>query len=258
MTTARLEGKTAFVTGASSGIGAATALLLARLGARLVIGARRIDRLNDVAERARAAGSPAVTALPLDVRDRASIERFCGDGLAAAGGAHILIANAGLARGLAPVERAEDADWVEMVESNVLGVLRTARALIPALVASGDGHVVLVGSIAGHQAYEGGSAYCGTKAAVTSIRQVLRLELVDRGVRVSSVDPGMVETEFSLVRFSGDAARADKVYEGVTPLCADDVADVIGFVVTRPAHVNVDEVLVTPRAQAAVYKVHRR
>lgn len=252
-----LANKIAFVTGASSGIGAATARALARLGATLVIGARRMDRLAEIADLARTDGAPAVFALPLDVRDAASIERFAAEGLSAAGGAHILVANAGLAMGLAPVESAPDSDWVAMLESNVLGLLRTTRALVPALVASGDGHVVMIGSIAGHQAYEGGSAYCGSKAAVTSIRQALRLELVDRPVRVTSVDPGMVETEFSLVRFSGDQERANGVYQGLIPLAPDDVADVIAFAVTRPAHVNLDEILVTPRAQAAVYKVHR-
>lgn len=255
----RLTGKTAFVTGASSGIGAATALALAGEGAALVLGARRRDRLAEVAARAREAGASKIVELVLDVRDLNSIAAFARDGLAATGACHVLVNNAGGARGLDPVERGSDADWTEMLESNVLGVLRMTRALLPALVASGDGHVVFVGSIAGHQAYEGGSAYCGSKAAVTSIRQALRLELCGKPVRVSSVDPGMVETEFSVARFHGDTERAAKVYAGVpNPLVAEDIADVIRFVVTRPAHVNVDEILVTPRAQAAVYKVDRR
>jgi hypothetical protein len=253
-----LRGKVAFITGASSGIGAATALALAEGGADLALGARRTERLADVAEAARSAGAGRVWTHGLDMRDRHSIELFCRRGLEALGGASLLVNNAGGARGLDPVATARDEHWVEMVESNVLGVLRTTRALLPALVASGGGHIVLLGSIAGHQAYEGGAAYCATKSAVSSIRAALRQELVGQRVRVSTVDPGMVETEFSLARFDGDASRAAAVYRGLVPLQARDVAEIIRFVVTCPRHVNIDEILVTPQAQAAVHKIHRQ
>lgn len=261
--TGALTGKIAVITGASSGIGAATALAFAQAGARLVLGARRSERLAEVALAARTAGAAAVWDVPLDVRSAASVTEFARAAQARAAevglpGVHILVNNAGGARGLDPVASGADDDWVTMLDSNVLGVLRMTRALLPALIASGDGHIVMIGSIAGHQAYEGGAAYCGSKAAVRSIRDALRLELVAEPVRVSTVDPGMVETEFSLARFHGDRSRAESVYRGVDPLSAEDVAAIVRFVVTAPPHVNIDEILVTPRAQAAVYKVHRR
>jgi len=250
--------KVVFITGASSGFGAASALRFARDGHVLVLGARRADRLAETSAAAHEAGAARVVALPLDVRDKASVDAFCRQGLEAAGAAHILVNNAGLARGADPVETATDADWEEMIETNVLGVLRTTRALIPALVASGDGHIIFIGSTAGRWVYEGGSVYCASKHAVRAIRSTLRLELCGRPVRVSTVDPGMAETEFSLVRFHGDGERAKKVYQGVTPLSADDVADLVHFVATRPPHVNIDEIMVTPRDQASPTKVSRR
>ncbi len=258
MTSPPAPEKVVFITGASSGIGAATALAFAAEGATLVVGARRQDRLAAVADQARAAGARRVIALPLDVRSADSISAWVGEGLRSAGRADILFNNAGLARGVARVEDAPDSDWLEMFETNVVGLLRVTRALIPALIAGGAGHIIMLGSLAGHHAYEGGAAYCGSKVAVRSIREALRLELCDRPVRVSTVDPGMVETEFSVVRFSGDVARAKTVYAGIEPLVAEDIARIVHFVATSPAHVNIDEILVTPQAQGGVGKVVRR
>lgn len=237
----------AVVTGASSGIGAATAARLAADGFEVVIGARRADRLDAVAARIGA------RALPLDVTDPQSVERFCGE----VGACRVLVNNAGGALGLDPVAAADDEQWRWMYEANVLGSMRMTRGLLPALEASGDGHVVMIGSVAGWEAYEGGAGYNAAKFGLRGFTKALRYELLGRPVRVSEVDPGMVETEFSVVRFGGDEARAAAVYEGTTPLTADDVADCVAFVVTRPSHVNIDSLLVMPRDQAGPGRVHR-
>lgn len=240
----------AVVTGASSGIGAATATRLAAEGFDVVLGARRVDRLADVAA---ACGSSAM-ALPLDVADDDSVAAFCEQ----VGECRVLVNNAGGALGLEAVADADLERWQRMWDVNVLGTVRMVRALLPALDASGDGHIVNVGSIAGVEPYVGGAGYNAAKFAVHALTEVLRKETVDRPVRVSEVLPGLVETEFSLVRFDGDADRSSRVYEGMTPLTADDVADVIAFVVTRPAHVNLASVLLLPRDQAAATVVARR
>jgi NADP-dependent 3-hydroxy acid dehydrogenase YdfG len=241
---------TAVVTGASSGIGAATAVRLAAEGFDVVLGARRIDRLHAVAD----ACGPSARALPLDVADDESVAAFCAD----VGSCRVLVNNAGGALGLDAVAAADLDQWQRMWDVNVLGTVRMIRALLPALEASGDGHVVNVGSVAGVEPYVGGSGYNAVKAGVHALTEVLRRETVASPVRVSELLPGLVETEFSVVRFDGDAERAASVYEGVTPLSADDVADVIAFVVTRPAHVNLAAVLLLPRDQAAATVVHRR
>jgi NADP-dependent 3-hydroxy acid dehydrogenase YdfG len=230
----------AVVTGASSGIGAATAAALADEGYEVVVGARRLDRLQAVAD------PIGARALPLDVADVDSVRAFA----ALVPDCRLLVANAGGALGLEPVAEADEERWRRMYEVNVLGTLRTVQALLPALVASGDGHVVVVGSIAALEPYAGGAGYNAAKAAEAALTRVLRIELLGQPVRVSEVDPGMVDTEFSLVRFAGDKRRADAVYAGVTPLTADDVAACITFVATRPAHVNVDRMVVLPRDQA--------
>lgn len=240
----------AVVTGASAGIGAATAERLAAEGFDVVLGARRTDRLTEVASRC----GPSARAMALDVADPASVRAFC----EAIDECRILVNNAGGALGLEPVATADLGRWQRMYDVNVLGSVRMVQALLPALVASGDGHVINVGSIAGIEPYVGGAGYNAAKAAVHALTDVLRKETVDVPVRVSEVLPGLVETEFSLVRFDGDADRAAAVYEGLTPLSADDVADVIAFVATRPAHVNLASVLVLPTDQASVGVVHRR
>lgn len=239
---------TAVVTGASSGIGAATAARLAAEGFDVVVGARRLDRLEEVA--ARIGGR----ALPLDVTDPASVTAFCEQ----LDECRLLVNNAGGALGLDPVAEADDERWRRMYDTNVLGVMRMIRELLPRLIASGDGHVITIGSIAALEPYPGGAGYNAAKAAVDAVMRVLRQELLGLPVRVTEIDPGMVDTEFSLVRFGGDADRAARVYEGMTPLTADDVADCVAFAATRPSRVNIDRIVVLARDQAGARLVHRR
>jgi NADP-dependent 3-hydroxy acid dehydrogenase YdfG len=241
--------RTAVVTGASSGIGAATALVLAQQGWSVVAAARRLDRLEELASQ-----HPAIRPLQVDVTDAASTAELA----AAVPACDLLVANAGGSWDLDRVEDADPGAWAKTYEVNVVGVVRSVQALLPAL-RSARGHVVVTGSTAGRWVYEGGGSYVGSKHAVAALRDTMRLELVESGIRVSEVAPGMVRTpEFSLNRFGGDQARADAVYAGVEhPLIAEDVADCIVWVATRPAHVNIDLVQVTPQAQAAVHKVVR-
>lgn len=237
----------AVVTGASSGIGEATARQLAKDGFHVVLGARRKDRLDAVA-----AGIGG-TALPLDVTDEASVTSFA----AKVRRANVLVNNAGGALGLAPVAEADEAHWRGMWESNVLGTLRVTKAFLPKLVESGNGHVVTVTSIAATEVYDGGSGYTAAKHAESALHRTLRGEYLGRPVRFTEILPGMVETEFSLVRFDGDAERAANVYAGITPLTAQDVAEVIAFAVSRPAHVNLDTIVLKPRAQASASRAFR-
>jgi NADP-dependent 3-hydroxy acid dehydrogenase YdfG len=239
---------TAVVTGASSGIGAATAARLAAEGWDVVVGARRADRLAEVA------APIGALALPLDVTDTASVEAFCAE----VPECSLLVNNAGGALGLSPVAEADEEQWRWMFEANVLGVVRVTKALLPKLLASGDGHVVVVGSIAGLEPYPGGGGYNAAKFGVRAVREVLRAELLGQPVRVTEIDPGMVETEFSTVRFGGDEERAAQVYAGVAPLTADDIADCIAWAATRPSHVNIDQIVVLPRDQSGARFVHRR
>lgn len=240
--------KVAVVTGASSGIGEATAHRLVADGWDVVIGARRIERLESVAR------TIGARAFPLDVTDQASVDQFC----AQVPRCQLLVNNAGGALGLGPVADADFDQWRWMYEANVIGAARMAKALLPALEASGDGLIVVIGSIAGLEPYEGGAGYNAAKHAIRAVRSVLRYELVGRPVRVTEVDPGMVETEFSVVRFGGDAERAAKVYEGVTPLSADDIAECVAWVASLPPHVNIDQLVVQPRDQASARRVARR
>ncbi len=240
----------AVVTGASSGIGAATARRLAAEGFDVVAAARRRDRLD-----ALAAEVPGIRAMTLDVTDAASVASFAAELPDVA----VLVNNAGGAIGIEPIESADPADWQRMYETNVVGVLRVTQALLPALVHGSGGHIVVIGSIAGHVVYEGGGGYTAAKHAAAAIAGTLRLELNGRPVRVTEIAPGMVQTEeFSLVRLRGDQEAADRVYSGVpNPLTAEDIADCVAFAVTRPAHVNIDSLVVKPLAQAAPHKVHR-
>ncbi|MEV0676619.1 SDR family NAD(P)-dependent oxidoreductase [Actinosynnema sp. NPDC050436] len=237
----------AVVTGASAGIGEATARRLAAEGFHVVLGARRLDLLKTIADEL------GGTAVQLDVTSPSSVEEFA----AAVPRAHVLVNNAGGARGLDPVLTADEDDWRWMWETNVLGTLRVTKALLPALIDSGDGHVVTVTSVAAYEAYDNGSGYTSAKHAQSALHRTLRGELLGQPVRVTEVLPGMVETDFSVNRFAGDAERAAAVYADVTPLTADDVADVIAFAVTRPSHVNLDQIVLKPRAQASATRVHR-
>lgn len=238
----------AVISGASSGIGAATARALHSAGFHTVLGARRLDRLAAV-------GRPlGAEYFQLDVTDQKSVDAFCSH----IPHANVLVNNAGGALGLDPIEHANDDDWQRMYDTNVLGLMRMTRALLPRLEASGCGHIVNMGSVAGEEPYAGGAGYNAAKFGVRAISRVLRLELVGRPIRITEIDPGMVETEFSLVRFQGDAARADKVYAGLQPLTADDVADAVQWAVTRPPHVNIDQIVLKPLAQASVGVVARK
>jgi len=253
----RIEGRLAVVTGASAGIGAATAMELASHGARLVLGARRMERLEEVRAAILGAHPKAHVAIaPLDVTDPASCERFARSA-EQEGSVEILVNNAGLARGTDPVATGREEDWQEMFDTNLLGLLRITRLFLPGMIERQRGTVVQLGSVAGLEAYPGGAAYCASKAGVRSITKALRHELLGTGVRVCNVEPGAVETEFSLVRFRGDAERAGLVYRGFTPLSPRDVAEVVAFLVTRPTHVNVEELVLYPTAQAGTMSFHR-
>ncbi|MEB2312726.1 MAG: SDR family NAD(P)-dependent oxidoreductase [Sorangiineae bacterium] len=249
-----LSGKIAVITGASSGIGAATARTLAALGASLRLGARRLERVEALASEL--GGGASAHALDVTVPEscRAFTEWATGD----AAGVDILVNNAGLARGLAPVVDSDERDWREMLESNLMGLMRVTRLFLPSFIARDAGDIVHVGSVAGLQPYAKGAAYCASKAAVESFAQALRLELFGTRIRQLVIEPGLVETEFSVVRFHGDAERAGAVYSGVDPLTAADVADCIGFAVTRPPHVSLHNMLVMATAQATATLVHRK
>ena len=244
--------RVAVVTGASSGIGEATARGLAMAGFKVVLGARRQDRLGAIAKELGGRG------LPLDVRDPGSIRAFVDAITAEYGQVEILINNAGLAAGLQPLAEGSDDDWVQMMETNVLGVLRVTKAMLPLLRRAPRAHIVNLGSVAGFEVYPGGVGYTASKHAVRAITRTLRLELIGEPIRVTEIEPGMVETEFSLVRFKGDQQRAATVYQGMQPLTGGDVADCIIWAVTRPPHVNIDELVVRPIAQASTRDVARK
>ncbi len=238
----------AVVTGASAGIGAATARALAAEGFSVVVGARRLDRLEALA------ADIGGRALALDVTQAESVEAFAAE----VPELTVLVNNAGGAQGVETVAQADEAKWLSMYETNVLGLMRMTRRFLPALEASGNGLVINVGSIAGFETYAGGAGYTAVKHAVRAITRTLRLELLGRPVRVTEIAPGLVESEFSLVRFAGDAERAAAVYRGLTPLSPADVAEAIRWVATRPPHVNIDELIIRPRDQATAHHLHRK
>lgn len=242
----------ALVTGASSGIGEATARQLARRDFTVVAAARRVDRVRALADQT------GGVALELDVTEPGSIDRLVEDLTRRYGHLDLLVNNAGLAAGQDPVAEGDDSDWTVMLDTNVLGLLRVTRACLPLLRKSTSGHIVNLGSVAGFEVYVGGAAYAATKHAVRAISRSLRLELSGEPIRITEVSPGMVQTEFSMVRFKGNAERAAAVYRGVTPLTGEDVADCIAWAVTRPPNVNIDEIVVRPIQQADMAHVHRR
>ncbi len=265
MSNRQLENKWILITGASSGFGAAAARAFGAAGAKLLLGARRISRLEQVAAEAREAGAVEAHFHSLDVSKTSSVETFLAWArrkiarkTSPAANLDVLINNAGGALGLDPVAEGKDEDWEAMLQSNVLGVLRMTRAALPLMLNNPGSSIINIGSVAGHTAYEGGAAYCAAKAGELQITRVLRLELNGTGIRVSTVDPGLAETEFSLVRFKGDAARAKKVYAGTRPLKAEDIAEILVWIASRPAHVNIDELIVKPVDQAAMHKIYRR
>lgn len=252
-----LQNQIVLITGASSGIGAACAKVFANAGAKMILAARRLERLQEVVQTLHTT-SVQFHLLQLDVSDRSAVESAISTLPAAWSEIDILINNAGLSRGLDKLHEGDIQDWEEMIDTNIKGLLYLTRSVVPGMVSRSRGHVVNIGSIAGHQTYPRGNVYCGTKAAVRAISEGLKQDLLGTPIRVSSVDPGMVETEFSEVRFHGDSDRATKVYQGLTPLSPDDVADVIFFCVTRPSHVNINEVVLMPVDQASATLVNRQ
>ncbi|MBD3857644.1 MAG: SDR family NAD(P)-dependent oxidoreductase [Acidobacteria bacterium] len=252
-----LDGKNVLVTGASSGIGHACAEAFAERGCRLLLAARRKDRLDELASTLRARHEVEVLTTSLDVRDSGAVESWVGGLTGEWRGIDILVNNAGLSRGIEPLHEGDISDWEEMIDTNLKGLLYVTRAVLPGMVDRGHGHVINIGSIAGHEVYPGGNVYCATKHAVTALNRGLAIDTLGTGVRVSSVDPGIVETEFSLVRFHGDAKRASGVYDGLDPLTPADVAEAVLFCATRPKNANVREMILTAGAQASAVHAHR-
>ena len=253
-----LQDRIVLITGASSGIGSATARVFAQAGAKLILTARRQDRLEQLADELGKEFASSTHLLSLDVRDAIAVESAISNLSADWSSIDVLINNAGLSRGLEKLQAGSIQDWEEMIDTNIKGLLYLTRAIVPGMISRGRGHVVNLGSTAGHQTYPNGNVYCATKAAVRVISEGLKQDLLGTPVRVSSVDPGLVETEFSQVRFRGDTERAKKVYQGLTPLTPADVADVIFFCVTRPPHVNISEVLLMPTDQAGSMLFNRQ
>ena len=252
-----LKDKIVFVTGASAGIGQACALTFAREGARLLLCARRKDKLSKLADEIRETYRTECHFFQLDVRNQKDVEMALNTLPEPWKKIDILVNNAGLSRGLTKVHEGLLTDWEEMIDTNIKGLLYISRVVIPGMVKRRSGHIVNIGSIAGHEVYPGGNVYCATKHAVDAITKGMQIDLVDTPVRVSTVDPGMVETEFSIVRFHGDTERAGGVYKGIKPLSGDDIAEAVLFCVTRPPHVNIHQLRIMPTAQAAAMVAHR-
>jgi 3-hydroxy acid dehydrogenase/malonic semialdehyde reductase len=254
---ASIKDSIVLITGASSGIGAACAQAFAAEGAHLILAARRGERIRAAAERLHAEFGIETLPLTLDVRDQAAVVRVLGDLPERWAPIDILLNNAGLSRGLDKLHDGLISDWDEMIDTNVKGLLYVTHMVLPGMVARGRGHVINTGSIAGHEPYPGGNVYCASKAAVAMLNKTLRLDLLGTGIRVTGVEAGLVETEFSLVRFHGDEQRAVKPYQGLQPLTAADIADAILWAATRPAHVNVENIVLFPTAQASATMAHR-
>jgi 3-hydroxy acid dehydrogenase/malonic semialdehyde reductase len=252
-----IQGKLTLVTGASAGIGLGCARRLAAGGANLVLWARRADRLERAADALRRDHGITVRTAAVDVRDRIAVERAADELVMQDAVPDILLNNAGLAAGLETLQEGNPDDWDRMVDTNVKGLLYVTRAILPHMIRLGRGHVVNLGSLAGHETYPKGNVYGATKYAVRALTEGMNLDLVGTPIRVSSIDPGLVETEFSMVRFHGDAERAKSVYRGIRPLTADDVAEVVAFVVGLPEHVNVRDLVLMPTAQRSTQIVHR-
>jgi 3-hydroxy acid dehydrogenase / malonic semialdehyde reductase len=253
-----MKDRIVFVTGASSGIGESAAQAFAAQGAKILMCARRAERLEKLAQTLEYEHKVTVHYFPLDVRDQPAVDKAMAGLPPEWRAIDVLVNNAGLSRGLDKLPQGLVEDWEEMIDTNIKGLLYVSRAVIPGMIERGRGHIINIGSIAGHEVYPAGNVYCATKFAVRALSKGLRLDLNGTPIRVSEVAPGMVETEFSLVRFHGDAERAGKVYQGLMPLGPDDIADAAVWCATRPLHVNVSEVVVMPTAQASTTLVHRK
>ena len=252
-----LKDKIVLITGASSGIGEAAARAFAVQGCRLILSARRIERINSLAAELTSEYGIDTHSIQLDVRDQKAVEKAISQLPDKWSSIEVLVNNAGLSRGLDKLQEGKIDDWDEMIDTNIKGLFYMSRAVLPGMIERGAGHVINIGSIAGHEIYPAGGVYCATKHAVKAISKSMRLDLLGTPLRVTCVDPGMVLTEFSIVRFHGDEKRADMVYEGLKPLSPDDVADAIVYCATRPAHVNIDDLLIMPQAQASTTMVNR-
>jgi 3-hydroxy acid dehydrogenase/malonic semialdehyde reductase len=253
-----LKNKIVLVTGASSGIGAATAMEFARHGAKLLLCARRLDRLQAMEAELRDAGSPDVFNLELDVRNRETVHTTLSQLPEAWRAIDVLVNNAGLSRGLTKFYQDDIDNWEEMIDTNIKGLLYVTRTIVPGMVERDHGHVINLGSIAGHTAYPNGSVYCATKAAERFLSDGLRIDINGTAIRVTSIDPGMVETDFSRIRFRGDEERAAKTYQNIDPLQPEDIADAILWAATRPAHVSIQTIVLTPTAQANPFIITRK
>lgn len=253
-----LQGRWALVTGATSGFGEAIAHRLAAAGCHVAVTGRRADRLERVAKEIRSSHRVEVATLAFDVRDREAVSQALAEAKAHLSKLEILVNNAGLALALDPIQSGNPDDWNQMIDTNVKGLLYVTRAVLPGMLERGRGHVVNIGSVAGHQVYSGGAVYSATKFAVRALSDALRHDVLGTGIRITNVEPGLAETEFSVVRFKGEQARASAVYEGTRPLQPEDVADAVHWAVTRPPHVNVQSILLMPTDQAAILALHRR
>jgi serine 3-dehydrogenase len=254
----KLKDKIVFITGASSGIGKASAVAFASEGANLILAARRIERLKALKTELINKYNIKVLTLQLDVRKLSEVKKAVASLTGEWRNIDVLLNNAGLARGLSKIYDGDINHWDEMVDTNIKGLLYITRTIVPLMVERQQGHVINLGSLAGHEAYPNGNVYVATKFAITGLSKAMRFDLYDKNIRVTSIDPGMVNTEFSEIRFSGDKEKADKVYEGIIPLCAEDIAETILWCAARPAHININEVIITPVAQASVAFVNRK
>ncbi|NJK39668.1 MAG: SDR family oxidoreductase [Oscillatoriales cyanobacterium RM2_1_1] len=253
-----IQGQIVVITGASSGIGAACAQIFAREGAALILAARRQEKLEAIAAELQTTYQSQIHVLEMDVCDRAAVESALIALPEPWSQVDILVNNAGLSRGLDKLQEGDIQNWEEMIDTNVKGLLYVTRAVLPGMVERRRGHVINIGSVAGHQNYPGGNVYCATKAAVRALSEGLKMDLLGTPIRVSSVDPGLVETEFSQVRFRGDLEKASKVYQGMTPLTPEDIAEIVVFCATRPPHVNISELLVLATDQSSATMVNRQ
>ena len=248
----------AIITGATAGFGRATAELLARNDFDIIITGRRIEKLEELEEQIRLKTEADVLSLAFDIRDQNAVIKACEQLAGKWENVDVLVNNAGLAAGLSHIHEGSVDDWDQMIDTNIKGLLYMTRMISPGMVKRKKGHIINIGSIAGKEAYEKGNVYCATKFAVDGLTQGMRIDLVDHGIKVTSIDPGAAETEFSLVRFKGDSTMADHVYDGYTPLYGEDIAEAILFVVTRPSHVNIDDMLIMPAAQARSRKFNKK
>ncbi|MHB8580245.1 MAG: SDR family oxidoreductase [Ignavibacteriaceae bacterium] len=254
----KLRGKTIFITGASSGIGKACAEAFAKEGSRLILAARREDRLLEIRKYLEKKYGVKTKSYKLDVRDLKEVKKIISSFPENWKKIDVLINNAGLARGFSKIYEGDTSHWEEMIDTNVKGLLYVTREILPLMIENGSGHVINIGSTAGHEVYLNGNVYCATKFAVKALTKSIRIDVLDKNIKVSTVDPGMVETEFSLVRYSGDKEKAKKTYNGLKPLRAEDVANAVLFCASQPEHVNINEIIITPSVQASSSHVFRK